>query len=133
MTGDPYWPSAYDPAGLPAPVDSGYHAGTQPGPCMVCHAGATTTRLAFGGTVFHANGTPAASVQIGVKSGNQLFFVYSSTNGLYWAVGDSSSVDWTAADIRMRDGMGEYPKTASMGRSAECDSCHSGGLALMVP
>ena len=130
-----YWPAAYNPSGAPNPADSGFHArGSNPGACMGCHDGGVRPQLVFGGTVYQADGvTPAANVEIGVSDGNNEYFVYSASTGLYWAEGSSSSIDWTTADIRMRNASGEIPKTASTARSANCDSCHSGGLALTLP
>ena len=130
-----YWPTSYDAAGAPIPADSGFHAGQNPGACILCHGpGGTPPELAFGGAVFHADGaTPAANVQVGVTDGVNQYFVYSSTNGLYWATGSSTAVNWNSADIRLRTAAGEYVKTAAMARGADCDSCHQGALVLTVP
>ncbi len=129
-----YWSAAYNPAGLPTPSDGGYHAaGPNPGPCLACHGstGAAMTKLSFGGTVYGADGvSPAANVEVGVSDGTNRIFVYSATNGLYWAAETATPVNWPVADIRMRNASGEYVKTPAMARSAECDSCHSGALVL---
>ena len=102
---------------------------------MACHDGMFPPQLAFGGTVYQADGTtPAANVEVGVKDGANQYFVYSTTNGIYWAEGVASSINWDAADIRMRNAAGEIPKTPEMARSADCDLCHirSTSLALIV-
>lgn len=133
-----YWADAYNPSGEPANyVTPVYHnpEDGHPGACLAgCHepGGASTVRLAWGGVVYSANGkSRAPHVQVGVVSGAYKSFVYSRSDGLYWSQ-DTSAVDWSTADIRIRSANGERPKANSDGRSADCDSCHeeSGGSAL---
>lgn len=129
-----YWPAAYNPAGAPVPADSIFHASSPATACMPCHGtnGVAVLKLAFGGIVYRADGvTPAANVEIGVKDGVNQYFVYSAASGLYWATGPDT-VNWAAADIRMRNATGEVPKLSTSERGADCDSCHVGAELLTI-
>jgi hypothetical protein len=138
-SGSTYWPSAYDPNGVPSAAESQYHLNTPASgqTCMACHsAGSTesTIQLVFGGTVFKADGTtPAANVQVGVVDGTKKYFVYTATNGQYWVKG-TDSLPWsTTADIRIRSASGEKAKKSTDDRNADCDSCHVGVDTLKTP
>jgi len=130
-----YWPSPTYVASYPVPADGGVeHASGNPGACMVCHSGLYEPLLAFGGVVYMADGvTPAGGVEIGVSDGTTSHFVYSATNGTYWALGPST-INWPAADIRVRTAAGEKIKLASSGRAADCDAagCHAVGATLLT-
>jgi hypothetical protein len=132
-----YWPAAYSMSGLPTP-SNGYHT-TPQSKCNMCHSasgvasGLSTSQFVFGGTVFQADGTtPAANVQVGVSDGTNKYFVYSATNGMYWAIG-TATINWALTDIRTRNEKGEHKKLAATGRSADCDSCHIGAQLLKEP
>ncbi len=131
-----FWPSPSYVPSSPVPADGGYHLGTNPGACMVCHSGLYEPQLAFGGVVYMADGvTPAAGVEIGVSDGTTSHFVYSAANGMYWALAPSA-INWPATDIRVRNAAGEKVKLASSGRAADCDTagCHAvGGTLLTAP
>lgn len=132
-----FWQDAYNPMGAPPPTTvTTYHAGTtHPGPCMgPCH-GATGTavlKIAYGGVVYQADGaTPAGSVQVGVSDGTYKSFVYSASNGFYWApAAGATAINWGIADIRIRNGSGEVPKLPEHDRGADCDTCHTPDLQL---
>lgn len=130
-----YWPAATYTPGSPVPA-TGYHSATvEPIPvgsaCLgACHGptGTAVTKLAFGGVVYAADGvTPAAGVEVGVKDGTNSIFVYSATNGMYWST-STATINWPAADIRIRNAAGEVPKLQSDDRNGDCDSCHFGAL-----
>jgi len=130
-----YWPSPTFTPTVATPA-SNYHVG-QVGAlaCMTCHGptGSAVLKIVFGGTAFLADGvTPAAGVEIGVSDGVNQYFVHSAANGMYWAPG-SATVNWPAADIRIRSALGEVAKLATDARSADCDLCHMGALVLKAP
>ena len=129
-----YWPAPYDPTGTPNPAGDAHHETDLPGACILRHGRAdpAVTKLAFGGTMFHADGvTRAASVEIGVKSGATQYFVSSSARGMCWAEGPDN-VDWATADVRFRNATSEVPKPAEMARGADCNLCHVRELLLTV-
>jgi len=129
-TANAYWPAAYNPAGAPAPED-GFHTEAVDA-CLSCHgiSGNANLKIVFGGKLYESDGTtPAANVQVGVVDGNNKYFGYSATNGLYWVEG-TATVSWATADIRIRDAKGETLKLSNQPRSADCDSCHTGTLIL---
>jgi hypothetical protein len=95
---------------------------------MTCHGDTnalTTTKLVYGGIIYNADGTRAAGAQVGVFDGAYSSFVHTASNGMYWAVGSTSSVNWAVADIRVRSANGELVKVAADARSGDCDSCHT--------
>jgi hypothetical protein len=129
-----YWPEATFAAPTQLPTTATHAGKANPGACMVCHAanGSATTKLVYGGTVYKsAGGVGAPGVEVGVVSGTYRGFAFTSADGFYWVQG-TSTVDWTAADIRMRDANGEKPKKATDGRSAECDQCHTATVTPLV-
>jgi hypothetical protein len=141
--GSSYWVDTYNPAGLPAtyatPAQHTVALG-HPGNCLnpACHVagGTAVLKLAWGGVVYQADGkTRANNVQVGVVSGSYRSFVYSRSDGLYWAEGTPpDTATWDAADIRIRNANGEKPKLLSHTRGADCDSCHkeTGGSATAL-
>ncbi|HEY5958372.1 MAG TPA: hypothetical protein VIV60_17530 [Polyangiaceae bacterium] len=143
-TSGDFWPGAYDPAG--AAVSSKVltdHPGTgHPGACLKgCHeaSGSAVLKLAYGGMVFQADKTtPAGNVQVGVSDGTHKSFIYSASNGYYWAPAASlTGMNWNDADYRIRNAKGERPKLAQHARGADCDDCHkpsgSAGALTVLP
>jgi hypothetical protein len=103
---------------------------------MTCHSASSTQssfKIAFGGIVYKADRTtPAPNVEVGVSDGTHKYFVYSASNGYFWAKG-SDDVKWATADIRVRTAKGESVKADADGRSADCHSCHVGADLLIAP
>ncbi len=87
---------------------------------------------AFGGTVYTSGGSiGAANIQIGIWDGVNFWATYSASNGNFWIPANGQSIDWASAEIRMRNENGEV---AMQGEGAAgCNSCHSGGMALIAP
>jgi hypothetical protein len=123
-----YWDTAYVPAQLPTPADGNHNADVG---CMGCHATNDAVWL-FAGTVHQQDGTTgAASVEVGVRDGANLYTAYSATNGNFWFPDNGGTIDWAAADVRMRNANGEAHMTSTA--SASCNQCHTGGMALVEP
>jgi hypothetical protein len=89
-------------------------------------------KFALGGTVFQTGGsTGAAHVQVGVRDGAGLRTAYSGTNGNFWVFDNGTDVDWANAEVRMRNADGEVIKDVT--GASGCNSCHTGGAALIEP
>jgi hypothetical protein len=141
-----FWPGSYDPAGkaVTSTVLSDHSGTGHPGACLgACHSanGAAKLKLAYGGMVFKSDKkTPAGNVQVGITDGTNKTFVYTASNGYYWApAAGLSSMNWQAAnsDYRIRDAKGERPKLPQHARGADCDDCHrpdgSAGVLTVLP
>ena len=123
-----YWGAAFVAGQLPNPADGNHNAGQS---CAGCHSSGDAAWL-FGGTVYQADGTTgAASVEIGVRDGANVYTAYSATNGNFWFPSTGGTVDWANADVRMRNGTGEATMTSTA--TGNCNSCHTGGMALVEP
>jgi hypothetical protein len=129
------WPDTYNPNGT-ALVATGEH---RPGVnCMTssCHGPTTGSRaFAFGGTVYQANGTTAAShVEIAIVSGTKTYTTYSATNGNFWIpLATATNLDWTTAKVHLRTATGELTKPAGAEVGAACNSCHTSGSRITTP
>ncbi len=100
--------------------------------CESCHNDGLGTEqdLVFGGTVYVENGnTGVSGIQIGVRVGGQLYTAYSTEGGNFWVIG-TPIVDWSDAEVRIRNANGELimgePTTGVL--SGDCNSadCHTG-------
>ena len=119
---------AYDANGTPDPADGEHNAGTN---CMSCHASGGDQWL-FGGTVYESGGsTGAANVQVGAMVDGTLYTTYSASNGNFWVADPGGTISWANSEVRFRNANGE---TAMIGAAtAACNSCHTGGEALIEP
>ena len=124
--GSSFWDGAYDPNGAPNPADGKHNAGKD---CLQCHSAGNNAWL-FGGTVYQSGGGGAAHVQVGVKDANGLYTTYSGTNGNFWYPKGSATVDWTNAEVRLRNANGELVMSSP---AAGCNSCHTGAMQLVAP
>jgi len=126
--GADFWDGAYDPNGLPNPSDGEHNDGDY---CMSCHASGGDQWL-FGGTVYETGGSNgAANVQVGLLLDGTLYTAYSGDNGNFWVADPGGSPNWANAEVRFRNANGE---TIMVGAAtAACNSCHTGGMALIEP
>jgi hypothetical protein len=130
--GSAFWPNAYNANGLPNPSSGQHHKGDN---CLTCHTQggqASGKQWLFGGTVYKADKTTAAPhVEVGVKSGSNVYTTYSANNGNFWLAA-GPTVNWGAVEIRIRNSNGEK-KMSSQPNSGGCNSCHTGTTALVEP
>jgi hypothetical protein len=125
-----WWPTAYVAGSLPDPSNgNGSHAGSAA--CGSCHksGGAAASFVwLFGGIAYTSTGgtTPVASAQIGIKDGATFYSAYSATNGYFWLPAAASTINWSAAEIRIRTASSEN-RMASHASSGDCQTCHTAG------
>jgi hypothetical protein len=99
------WPNEYDPSGSSLDSTGHHKAGTN---CMTssCHGSSSGSRaFAFGGTIYKADGSSAAShVQIAIVSGETVVTTYSGSNGNFYVPSSSAqSLGWTNARVYLRN------------------------------
>ena len=70
-------------------------------------------------------------MQVGVKSGTNLYTAYTATNGNFWVAG-TQTVNWATVEIRARNANGEK-KMTSAPTSGACNSCHTGAAVILEP
>lgn len=120
-----FWKNVtYNATALPDPSNGNHNAGQN---CIQCHTAGTNSEAPawlFAGTVYQADGTtPAAHVQVGVNDGANLYTAYSATNGNFW-FGGTGTINWAAAQVRIRNGNGELTMAGATPAST-CNLCHN--------
>ncbi len=76
--------------------------------------------------------TGLAHVEVGVRDGSNFYSAISGQNGNFWVPLGSSSINWTKAQIRLRNAGGEtmMPSDSDNG---DCNHCHDSLLRIIVP
>jgi hypothetical protein len=100
----------------------------------VCHG--MKVPFLFGGTVYKADGmSGAANAQVGISDGTLTITAYSASNGNIWLPSGAGAIDYSIAQIAIRNANGERLKGPSVGRGASCNGsgCHNASLRLIEP
>jgi len=115
------------------PADGHHNAGAS---CMssTCHG--SKVPFVFGGTVYKADGmTGAPNVQVGLSDGTLTVTAYSAQNGNIWLPSSAGNINFTSAQIAVRNAAGERTKPAMAGRGPACNGsgCHNAMMRLVEP
>lgn len=94
--------------------------------CLSCHR-TRRPAMVYGGTVFQSDGSSGArNVEIGVKSGTKVYSTCtSSAGGLFYAPSETGTINWTGAEVAIRNAKGEK-STMHTGLTLS-GSCNAGG------
>jgi hypothetical protein len=127
------WPSTYDATAMPMPADGAHNPGTG---CMASTCHGSKVPFAFGGTVYKAGAmTGAPNVEVGISDGVLTVTAYSASNGNIWLPGSVGAINFSAAQIVIRNANGERVKAATAPRGAACNGsgCHNATMRLLEP
>ncbi len=127
-TADTFWPDSYDATALSNPASGNHNAGKD---CGNCHTGGGAPAWSYAGTVYQTGGMMAAPhVEVGVRYNGTTYTTYSGTNGNFFYT-PGVNIDFTQAEVRIRNGNGEATMPGSAGQW--CNSCHSSGSRIIEP
>ena len=117
----------YDPTGGSSVTHQAHFNGN------ACFAACHAHDITLGGTVYQANSTGTASnAQIGVLVGAALFTTYAGNKGNFF-LKVSGNVDWTHADIAVRNARGTRRMPVDPNASGDCNQCHDSAHRIVVP